>query len=510
MRTAFPARPRREIERAVHTSPAGAEFAQGEKVLSRLHGVFSSSNLGCQYLVSPDGWRVFHTAAQPSFARTLNVVAGMVEPVNFMLDGGMFEPEGLDASGFRFSGDSGHVCYFTRGDNGRKTLRIDGEPVGKSYADAGSPVLSADASGWAFAAKIDNEWCVVQNARVGPEFDSIDPDSLSLSDDGLLVGYIGVRGKRRIAVLGDREFPLDNLPTVAVTAEGNLRNVRIDKTKTGRCVVLDDTPGPEFDKIDAASLRFSPDAARFAYSAKKDGKWHLVLDGEIGPAFAEIASDSPSFSPDGRRFAYAACGEKSWLTGKADYRVVLDGSNGPTYASVGGLAFSPDGTRFGHAAQTKKGTALAVDGVEMGCWEALSSLAFSPDSRRHIAIATVGHGTKKCLVIDGKEGPHYKDVGQIAFTPDSRHAVAMAWGVKHSETPASIWTSTGRREGGFLVLDNDYEAKGWIRSAAPSQYNRVYHTEVRIGFAGPSTVYAVSMLVNDREVSFSRVEVECV
>jgi len=32
---------------------------------------------------------------------------------------------------------------------------------------------------------------------------------------------------------------------------------------------------------------------------------------------------------------------------------------------------------------------------------------------------------------------------------------------------------------------------------------------VRIAFAGPSTVYAVSMLASGHEISFGRVEVEC-
>ena len=83
------------------------------------------------------------------------------------------------------------------------------------------------------------------------------------------------------------------------------------------------------------------------------------------------------------------------------------------------------------------------------------------------------------------------------------------WTVTWRSTSPSRWASPGLQDRGFLVLDNDYEARGSIRSAPPSQYNRTLHTEVRIGFAGPSTVYAVSMLVNEREVSFSRVEVEC-
>lgn len=492
--------------RTTLSGPSGAKYTETSLVLSAIHGFYSSEQLGCDYVLSPDGWRVFHTGGRRGAIATFSNLIS--KEANFMLDGQVFQPEGFDgtAHGFRFSPDSKHYSYFTRSKQG-VCLVIDETPVSDRFAKAFQPVLSHSAKDWAFAAQIGKKWHVVHNGQVGSAFDEILPKTLHMSTDGQFIGYIGVRARQKYTVIGDQEI-LTNEPSGTVVSEDGSHCAWVEKTKDGRRVIIDGEHEAAFDKIDEDSLCFSADGTHLAYSAKKLGKWHIVRDGKLSPPYAEIASKSLTFSPDGQRFAYAACTSKSLLAGRADWRVILDGVDQPVYASVDHLTFAPNSVRFAYAAGTKKGVHLVLDGTEQGRWEGISALIFSPDSQRHILLAQMRNGTKKCLVIDGKDGNLYKDVGQIGFSEDSRHVVAMALGDKYSEPTPSIWSGNTKREGGFLLLDNDYESNAWISSPGPSQYNRTLYTEVQIAFARPSTVYAVSLFIDNTEVSFRRVDVE--
>ena len=66
-------------------------------------------------------------------------------------------------------------------------------------------------------------------------------------------------------------------------------------------VLLDGKRGPEFAKIEAASLRFSPDSSRFAYIAARDGTRYAVIDGKLSPV--PEGTISVKFSADARHVA---------------------------------------------------------------------------------------------------------------------------------------------------------------------------------------------------------------
>ena len=62
-------------------------------------------------------------------------------------------------------------------------------------------------------------------------------------------------------------------------------------------VVVDDKPGPEYDRIGAPV--FSPDGEHAAYAAQKGDKWFVVIDGQPGPEYSGIAEGELTYQPDG-------------------------------------------------------------------------------------------------------------------------------------------------------------------------------------------------------------------
>jgi hypothetical protein len=117
-------------------------------------------------------------------------------------------------------------------------------------------------------------------------------------------------------------------------------------------------PGREYDKIQGIVL--SPDGRRYAYHARREGKWFLVVDGEEKAELYEL-KEAPSFwefeywleaavfSPDSRSFATRALKEKD------KWAVAVDGKPGEEFDFVGRPTFSLDGTRVAYWANLGKG-----------------------------------------------------------------------------------------------------------------------------------------------------------
>jgi hypothetical protein len=120
------------------------------------------------------------------------------------------------------------------------------------------------------------------------------------------------------------------------------------------------------------SLTFSPDGARYAYAAEKDGdQWTVVVDGaEYGPggklqpgevrAFHSLGKQTPRFSPDGKHVAWVGVGNEGWVA-------VVDGKESPPYNLVmrSTLDFSPDGEHFAFVAARQGKKMIIVDGFEI-------------------------------------------------------------------------------------------------------------------------------------------------
>ena len=212
-------------------------------------------------------------------------------------------------------------------------------------------------------------------------------------------------------------------------------------------LVVDGQTGPEYDAT--ASLTFSPDGSRLAYSAKKGAKWFVVVDGEPGPEYDGIIKGGPVFSLDSKHMAYASFNRAeadrlfverfflvldghaeptsrifgSFLTlsgdgkrvayvvdrGNMKYSVVVGGEVGPKYDGAAGLTFSPDGDRFAYVAGSGDKGIVVSDGQPGTAYDAVGGLTFSPDGN-HIVYAA-RQGQKWFMVVDGRPGPDYEAIG---------------------------------------------------------------------------------------------------
>lgn len=185
-------------------------------------------------------------------------------------------------------------------------------------------------------------------------------------------------------------------------------------------VVIDGKPGEGF--VDADALTYSPDGKRFCYRVNiggkydffgtEGGKFHVVLDGVMGAAYDKVSW--PVFRPGGRLYYMAKSGERCFL--------VIDGKEDSLLPSGMGhsIRFNEDGSHVALECRDRSGAAFSVDGK---LTEALDDAGydvghFSRDGKRFVFGGS--KGGKGHVVIDGKaqECPDCTSATQTAISPD--------------------------------------------------------------------------------------------
>jgi hypothetical protein len=145
------------------------------------------------------------------------------------------------------------------------------------------------------------------DARRGPAFDAV--HSLAFGPDGVTLAFMAERGGEILVGMADREEALPagdslvSLPEVrpdggavaAVVVSSDGVHVREYLSQPRRSVPAGGS---------AEGLAYSPDGARLAWAAEREGGWVAVVDGKDGPRFDRVVS--PMFSPDGRHLVYRA------------------------------------------------------------------------------------------------------------------------------------------------------------------------------------------------------------
>jgi hypothetical protein len=354
------------------------------------------------------------------------------------------------------SPDGKRLAYTAK--KGKKWRVVDGGKEGPLYDEIvdQTPAFSADGKRLAYLARSGDKWFAVLDGQAGPACDEIlQGESLwtgpefnqTLKDRNHLV-YAALHGKQWSVVvdgkagpvfealqfgqetLFDMDPPTGESDCIGVTtgAHVSLDGSRVayvarpSAAPEAKCfLVVDDKPGKEYDEIAVAGIVFGPDSKHLAYAARQGKEWRVVLDGKEGPAYDALGNDAaklpglygPLFSLKGNRLAYAAKKDGKWL-------MVVDGEAGPAYDAIGseaqvfpecyGLRFSPDGKHVAYTARKGETWRVVADGKPGAEYDNVrgETLHYSPDSA---ALAYVAEKDgRRVLVVNGQESPPYEEI----------------------------------------------------------------------------------------------------
>lgn len=122
---------------------------------------------------------------------------------------------------------------------------------------------------------------VILNDQAGPEYDRI--GIITFSADGRSLAYEAVKGKQKVVVLDEQEWPLDvDMVQDSFTLSPDNKRLALVACSRGKCLVMvDGRPDPPFDHVFLETIRFSPDSQHTGYLAIKGEKLQVVVDGKV-------------------------------------------------------------------------------------------------------------------------------------------------------------------------------------------------------------------------------------
>jgi len=293
---------------------------------------------------------------------------------------GVEYPHDMKGPGPFFSPDSQHIAY-EAGASPQKRLIYDGQVVYRSF-DVHRPRFSPDSTKIAFVANAERtgstrrrKYFVVHSKleeiphgwREGPRFDWIQQPQPAFSPDGTRLVYFARNGDQWFIIENDtvkRHEGRLRWPLFSPDAKRLACVVGFTKkpyVRSREFVVCDGKKGRVWDRVNSGYV-FSPDGSRFAYSARRGDKSHVICDGEV--VAVGNGSGPLAFSPDSRHLAFAAWRGDKWS-------VVCDGREGPgfdrtqrPYAGPGKPVFSPDSRHLAYRAAGSDKGFVVVDGIK--------------------------------------------------------------------------------------------------------------------------------------------------
>ncbi len=275
----------------------------------------------------------------------------------------VFSPDGKSLAFCAGTGPEGSPKYF---------IVKDGKQASETYHFAGDPVFSPDGKSLAFAARSGGKWFVVKDGeKVSEDYDLIVSRPV-FSPDGLSLAFIAERR-----------------PEDAATQRGTVtkRFLVKDGVRVGEEYVFHeggegslDTPGPVF----------SPDGRSLAFVAPVDLGQFVVRDGvrvsgDYGD-YGQIA-ETLYFSPDGHSLAWVASRDTDYCI------VVRDGVQvgGPLDIGAHPVYFSPDSKHVAFRISSRRGSAIAKDGIRITpFYDKISNIITSDDGTRMVFAASKG------------------------------------------------------------------------------------------------------------------------
>lgn len=303
------------------------------------------------------------------------------------------------------------------------------------------------------------------------------------------------------------------------------RTVSVSRGTGLAYVVSDGVPGPEFDYVEASSLRASSDGGTIVYLGLKQAhglfarsKWHLVRNG----ALSAPLDDDPevlALSPDGRFVALSMgaterrtlrvdgpdgvrdCGPfddialfrfgaegrfgcVAWRAGTG--HVVVDGKVVEDTSDVVEPHFSPDGKRVAYAVErtADQQWRVVLDGEPSAPWDGFVAMAFSGDSRHFAYVVTAGQGDqqRRVLVVDGKQTElalgRDQWIHEVVLSPDGGHRLLLLGERQDIDGGTSIGPAVR------LWIDGEILDTGRLLSPGLDQS--------RVAFANPDRVRAMA------------------
>jgi hypothetical protein len=466
------------------------------------------------------------------------VLEGAVPPANFKVQNEVLGKVPLtgDPRSIVVSDDGQHIAFVVR--RGLKSTVWHDGAEGTPYQRISRIMFSPVRAHLAYiASKSADSEVVVLDGKELATHPSISTNSLRFSPDGKRIAYVFAAPTNRAVTIPPLFRMLDGQLTkvgaftpLSVVVDGQpgreYRGISpellfspdskhlaysvelapaANRTVGLECIVLDGVESDYYDGFLEGTPVFSTDSQRFAFAARRDGKWYTVLDGKQGQAYDTIPSSSLAFSPDSQRLVYRAeregkrflvvAGEEISPAGKDDFSHpifspdsqrmaihvtraqkelwLIDNHAGPEYDGVGILLFSPDSHRTAYTGRRDGQWYLVLDGVESQAFEQMEdSSQFSPDSRQFLWIAK-RRGKYRLVSNLQEQGAEYDRAGKVKISPDSRHVAffAMRGGVVGNAS-----------DNDFIVVDG--------REGPP--YGGIF----RLAFDGNRTIHAIGMRAN--------------
>lgn len=347
------------------------------------------------------------------------VVDGQAGPEYDVIHKPIFSPDGKSiayAAGKGGDWSMGALMKLEAGGGCKWCVRIDGQ-AGPEFDGIGKIVFSSDAKRVAYGVKKGDKQLVIVDGKSGPEYDGIGENDPIFSPDSRHVAYAARNGYKCFVVVDGKAIQktYDWIGDITFSPDGERMAYGAEIHHVHGMV--DRAPVTGKNKVIEHIISAQEDGKRRHAIITEDNRRLIILDGSPGPEFDWTGK--PIFSPDGKRVAYGAqSGDK--------YLVVLDSQSSPEYDWYGNIKFSPDGERVAYMAKSGYKSFLVVDGQIYGEYDTLRNddPLFSTNSERMAYAAQ--KGKRWFVVTDGKANPDHDEIGQIIFSFDSNHIAYSA------------------------------------------------------------------------------------
>jgi hypothetical protein len=338
----------------------------------------------------------------------------------------------------QFGGEDGKHLYLARSSFAGFELWMDGQKLPGYYFSGGGgsagtmdPLISSDGNHIAYIATLGTHPGDKQTVFFDGKDTGYYADNLQLSPDGLHVLGLGKEGNAQtLLVDGKPLMKAQGIIRFYVASVGSHLAVVTQKTlangNIGQVLLVHGKPveGTLCEQI--PYVTFSPDGKRFAALCTRSGAQWMVVDGKKGQEYQMIDQPisgmkgvtGPTFSPDSAKFGYSAMmGQKKFI--------VIDEDESDAYEGNASFKWTPDGKHLICQGYRNGGSVVTIDNKPQRVIKGFNMDTFvaAPDFS-HYAYSDSNGRDPGQIVIDGKEAGIS---GLFSYSPDFQHLVIVGY-----------------------------------------------------------------------------------